>query len=116
LPRRQPQFPPCRSPRLLFLRQTRNRSVTFVTNGAAAGGGQTTIDPTVTVTDTAIGTAATTMTDLAIIDDRTAIMAVSPTGAATAAGIAVGTTTTTDEVADTKDPPAKPSRFNWRSC
>jgi hypothetical protein len=44
------------------------------------------------------------MTDLAIIDDRTAIMAVSATGAAIMAGIAVGTTTTTDDIGGHKRP------------
>jgi hypothetical protein len=44
------------------------------------------------------------MTDLAIIEDRTTIMAVSATGAAIMAGIAVGTTTTTDDIGGHKRP------------
>ncbi|ABE61814.1 hypothetical protein Nham_0961 [Nitrobacter hamburgensis X14] len=89
LRQRQPQSLLCRSRRLRCHRQTPNKSATFVTNGAAAGGDQTTVV-------TAIDIAAMTMRGLAIIDDPMATMA--GMRMVVVAGITVGTTTTTDDI------------------
>jgi hypothetical protein len=72
-------------------RQTPNKSATFVTNGAAAGGDQTTVV-------TAIDIPAMTMRGLAIIDNRMATMAGMATRMVIVAGITVGATTTTDDI------------------
>jgi hypothetical protein len=72
-------------------RRTPNKSATFVTNGTAAGGDQTTVVM-------AIDIAAMTMRGLAIIDNRMATMAGTATRMVIVAGITVGATTTTDDI------------------